>query len=338
MKISFSASKKNDAAIENNVRLPYAASKRAFPRMRWILILLAVAAPFLIFLGKVMLDWMFVTSPGTVWMEKKTINSIEAGTIEKVLAHKGDAVRPDTVLFQIKRKISDQRAEQIALLEAEQDAGRKGINGESRKGPAGAEMLRQSIAYQEQMREDTRRLFAQGAATRAELDAAENKLREYQTALVLLAPVNPETNAVRNAQVEQSIDALKKITGGFYEIFAGQGGKVNSIAVSAGQSFAAGEPLAVVADTEQVHIVTYVDPNDFKKISIGTVATVKILGSGRKIKAVVEQPPVIADNVPSGISTRFYPGNMRGVQLFLKVLEALQPEETIEGLPVVVEW
>lgn len=56
------------------------------------------------------------------------------------------------------------------------------------------------------------------------------------------------------------------------DIKSGRGGKVNLIFVSEGQNFFAGESLAVVVDTEQVHIiVTYVDPKDFKKIDIGTI-------------------------------------------------------------------
>ncbi|HWR38447.1 MAG TPA: HlyD family efflux transporter periplasmic adaptor subunit [Patescibacteria group bacterium] len=346
MKISFSTNKKQDAAIENSVKLPYAAAKRVFPRVRWLLILVVVAAPFLLFMGKILLDWLFVTSPGTIWLDKRTINSSEAGTVEKVFYHKGDMAEPDTVMFRVKRKIPENRIEQIAFLEAERDAAKMGNAGVARSGSAGIELAQQSVAYYEKIRDNAKFLFDQGAATKAELDAAENKAREAKTSWLMMAsaaaaPADssvPAAGAVRMAQVEQSLHSLKKMTEEFVDIKSGQGGKVNSVAVSEGQSFAAGEPLAVVADADQIHIVTYVDPNEFKKISIGTVATVKILGTDRKIKAVVEQPPVVVDNIPNGISAKFYPVNMRGVQIFLKVLAPLQPEETIEGLPVVVEW
>jgi len=354
MKVSFSSAQKNDATIENNVKLPYAASKRAIPQIRWVLILIIVGSPFILFLGKMLLDWVFVTSPGTIWMEKRTINSIEAGTVEKVFFHKGDMASPDTVMFRVKRKIPDNRMEQIAILEAERDAANAGI--ENLSAPSAArvrgnseetKLAYQSVAYYEQVRDNTKELMDKGAATRAEMEVAENKLREAQASLAAhtsssatpaINSATPAANAVRIAQVEQTISSLKKMTQDSFDIKTGQGGKVSSIFVSDGQSFSAGEPLAVVLNTEQVHIVTYVDPNDFKKINIGTIATVKIIGTGRKIKAVVEQPPVAADNVPSGISEKFYPVTMRGVQVFLKVLEPLQEEEAIEGLPVVVGW
>jgi multidrug resistance efflux pump len=352
---SFSSSKKTDATIENNVKLPYAAAKRAFPPIRWILILAIVGSPFIMLLGKIVLDWIFVTSPGTIWLEKKTINSIEAGTVEKGFYHRGDITNPDTVMFRVKRKISENRIEQIALLEAERDATAREIKHEIAvpaariKGNSDEiQLASQSVAYYEQVRNNTKWLINQGAATRAELDAAENKLREAKASLAALTAASaapainsaapPPVNPVRITQVDQSITSFKKMTEEFFDIKSGQGGKVNSIFVSDGQSFSAGEPLAVVVNTKQVHIVTYVDPKDFKKINIGTVATIKILGTGKKIKAAVEQPPVVADNVPSGISEKFYPAAIRGVQIFLKVIDPLQEEEMIEGLPVAVEW
>lgn len=354
MKVSFSSNKKNDATIENSVKLPYAASKRAFPKIRWILILVMVGSPFMMLLGKILLDWIFVTSPGTIWMEKQTINSIEAGTVEKVFYHKGNMVSPNTVMFRVKRKSPENRMEQIAFLEAERDAANPGIGSGNASPATGGrdisneiQIAQQNVAYHEQARSNTKWLMAQGAATRAEMDLAENKLREAKAALAALAsstaaPANnssaPSVNSARMAQVEQNIKSLKRMTEELFDIKSGQGGKVHSIFVSDGQSFSPGEPLAIVVNAEQVHIITYVDPNDLKKINIGTIATVKIPGTGRKIKALVEQPPVAADNVPSGISEKFYPVTMRGVQVFLKVIDPLQEEETIEGLPVVVEW
>lgn len=336
MKISFSANKKNDGTIENNVKLPYGASKRAFPQIRWMLIIILVTSPFIVFLGKIALDWVFVTSPGSIWMEKKTINAIEAGTVEKVFYRRGDTAGPDAVLFQVKRRIPENRLEQLAILEAERDAANLGV--ERRDASNEIRLASQSIAYYEQMRNNTKWLMNQGAATRAEMDVAENRLWEAKASLAGLTNEAPTVNSARIAQVDQSIKSLKKMSEEFFDVKLGHGGKVSSLAVSEGQSFSAGEPLAVLINTDQVYIITYIDPNNFKKINIGTVATVKILGTGRKIKAVVERPPVTADNVPNGISEKIYPITMRGVQLFLKVIDPLQEEETIDGLPVVVEW
>lgn len=354
MRVSFTSNKKTDAAVENNVRLPYAASKRVFPKVRWILILLIVSAPFIMLLGKFILDWIFVTSPATVWMEKKTINSLEAGTVEKVFYHKGDMVSSDTVMFRVKRKIPENRVEQLALLEAEHDAAIKGAASESVLPVTGTsgisdeiQLANQSVAYYEQARNNTKWLMEKGAATKAELDLAENKLREAKASVAALTAKSATTavsaatssvNSVRIAQIEQSINALKKLTEEVLDIKAGQGGKISSIFVNDGQSYSAGEPLAVIVNTEQVHVVTYVDPKDFNKINTGTVAKVKIPSSGRKIKALVEQPPVLADNVPSGISEKIYPTSTRGIQVFLTVLDPLQEQEKIDGLPVVVEW
>lgn len=348
MKISFSSNKKNDAAIENNIRVPYAAAKRIVPKARWFLILVLVCSPFVILSVKLLMNWIFVTSPGTIWLEKKTINAIEAGTVGKIFYRRGDTVSPDTVMFHVKRKIPESRIEQIAFLEAELSAVNAGIeNGSAfsvapvmRDGGISRQLAYQNIAYYEQERNNIKQLMEQGAATHAEMSLAEQRLREAKATLALAtsSTVTPLVNPLRVAQIEQSIKSLKNMTEEFFNIKSGQGGKVNSILVSEGQSFSAGEPLAVLMSAEQVYIAAYVDPNDFKKIKIGTVAKVKIFGTGRTINAVVDQPPIAADNVPSGISEKNYAINLRGVQLFLRVIDPLQEEETIEGLPVEVNW
>ena len=353
MKVSFSSTKKNDGTSENHVKLPYAPAKRAFPKIRWVLILILVASPFIMMLGKIALDWAFVTSPGTIWMDKKTINSIEAGTVQKVFYRRGDMASPDTVMFRVKRKNPENRMEQIAFLEAERDAANMVIEsgnpspGISSRDIAGIQLANQSVAYYEQARDNTKWLMDRGAATRAEMDLAENKLREAKASLTALTSSSVATtikssasaiNSTRIAQVEQNIKSLKRMTEEVFDIKSDQGGTVHSIFVSDGQSFSAGEPLAIVLNTQQVHIVTYVDPNDFKKITIGTIATVKMPATGRKIKAIVEEPPIVTDHIPKGISEKFYPVTMRGVQISLKVMDPLQEDEMIEGLPVAVEW
>jgi len=339
MKVSFSSTKKNDAAMENKVKLPYAAARRAFPKIRWLVILVIVGSPFIMLLGKIMLDFLFVTSPGTIYMEKITINSLEAGTVEKTFYHRGDMVGADTVLFRIKRKHPENTMEQIAMLEAERDKANREIDKPTISGGhlSEIELAQQNVAYYEKMHSNTKWLMDQGAATKAEMDLTENKLREAKASLVTKNPP-PTVNSGRITQVEQNINALKKMTEDFGDIKSGPGGKVHSVFLADNQSFSPGEPLAIVMNTNQVHILTYVDPRDLKKITIGRIATVKILGSDRKITAIVEEPPVAADTVPRGISEKFYPATMRGVQIFLKVMDPLQEEEMIEGLPVVVEW
>ncbi|MBP2635965.1 MAG: multidrug resistance efflux pump-like protein [Firmicutes bacterium] len=345
MKVSFSPNKKNDATIENNVRLPYSAGKRVFPKIRWVLILLLVSSPFILFAGKIVLDWAFVTSPGMLWMEKKTINSIEPGIVDKVYFHRGEEAAPAAPILKVKRRIPEGRLEQIALLEAERDA----ANGSYQtaapvRGNADAAYLgQQSVAYYQNLRDNTKWLLQQGAATQAEMNAAENRLSEVKAGMAAATAVNgtagsTAVNPARIAQIEQSIKSLKQMTEEYFTVNTGAGGKVSSVFVTEGQSFAAGEPLAVLVDTQKVYIVTYVDPGDFKNITLGTVANVKLPGSGRQIKAVVEQPPVSADNVPTGISEKMYSANMRGVQIYLKTQEPLKPEELIEGLPVTVKW
>lgn len=184
--------------------------------------------------------------------------------------------------------------------------------------------------------------MAKGAATRAEFEQVNAKYNELKAALAgadvepVAAPV--VTNEVRKMQVEDSIKSLTKLLDNNGNIITGIGGQINSILVNEGQTFSTGEPLVILTKTENVYVSVYVEPKDFKKISIGTEAKVKILGTNRTVNAVVVEQPISASTVPTGISNNIYPNAMRGINVFLKITENLTPEEIVDGLPVVVEW
>ena len=67
-------------------------------------------------------------------------------------------------------------------------------------------------------------------------------------------------------QVENSLASLRNLAEISLELKANKGGTVDQILVSTGQSFAAGEPLVTVLNSEKVRIVTYVEPDDFGKV------------------------------------------------------------------------
>lgn len=345
MKISFSNNKNSDATVKNNIKIPYGNAKRIFPQLKWWLVLIIIALPFVYFSGKIISEWLFVRSPGTIYLEKVVVNANEGGTIESIAGKRGDMIAPNSLLLTYKKIIPTGRLEQIALLEAEKNAlvtGNIGGGTTVDKNYQQISAISNSVAYYEKLRNDTGALMAKGAATRAEYEQVNAKYNELKAALAA-ADVSPVaapvlSNEVRKIQVDESIKSLTKFLDNNAQINTGIGGQINTILVNVGQTFSAGEPLAILAKTENVYVSVYVEPEDFKKISLGTGAKVKILGSNRTVTAVVVEQPISASTVPTGISNTIYPNSMRGINVFLKIDEKLNPEEIVDGLPVVVAW
>lgn len=346
LKVSFSTTKTTDSTIQNNIKVPYGAGKRKFPQLKWTGILMVVFLPFLYLIGQILWANLFTTSPGMIYLDRQVINSPEDGIIEAINFNRGDTVNTGDVLLKVKRRFPVNRMEQIALLEAEREAlanqSSNNISGTNRmqSGGENAQLLQENLSYYQTLRDHTAQLLQRGAATQAELNEAEAKVREIKAALVGTATPQKGENQtdLRLLQVEKSLASLKNLTETSMDVRANKGGMVDQILVSTGQNFAAGEPLVTILNPEKVRIVTYVEPDDFTKVQYGSEITVKILSSKRKIKAVVENVPMQTDLVPKGISENLYPTSMRGIQVVLNATEPLHPDEFIDGLPVTVIW
>lgn len=82
----------------------------------------------------------------------------------------------------------------------------------------------------------------------------------------------------------------------------------------------------------------YVLPENYDdRVRPGRVVEVRLPGSGRTIEAVVSEPPLNANSVPGGLSDTILSGR-RGIVVFLKPNERLLPEESVNGMPVRVDW
>lgn len=348
LKVSFSTTKAKDSTLENHIKVPYGAGKRNFPRIKWMGILILIFLPFLYLIGQILWANIFTTSPGMIYLDRQVINSPEDGIVEEIKFNHGDAVNAGNVLIKIKRRLPE-NYKQIALLEAEretltnQNAGSSSGSSRRKAGGENVQLLQENLSYYQQLRDHTAQLLERGAATQAELNEAETKVREIKAALAGMNEVS-STQIIENqgqlrlAQVENSLASLRNLAEISLELKANKGGTVDQILVSTGQSFAAGEPLVTVLNSEKVRIVTYVEPDDFGKVQYGNEIMVKILSSKRKVKAVVEKVPIQAELVPKGISESLYPTSMRGIQVILKINEPLHSDEFIDGLPVTVIW
>ena len=186
MKISFSNNKNSDATVKNNVKIPYGDARRIFPQLKWWLVLIIIALPFVYFSGKIINEWLFVRSPGTIFLEKVIVNSSEPGTVEPIAGKRGDIIAPNGLVLSFKKVIPTGRIEQIALLEAEKNALSQGSVSTAISGGKNYQQIAaisSSVNYYEKLRNDTAALMEKGAATRAEFEQVNAKYNELKATL-----------------------------------------------------------------------------------------------------------------------------------------------------------
>lgn len=346
MKVSFSSAQKDDPKVENGVRIKYAPARRqrVTTRLLWWLILLLVAVPFLLLIWNIFISWFFTSSAGAVTMESYPVRAPYDGYVASVLCGSGAEVSADAPVIVMKRTVPQERLDQIALMKAERAS--LALAGRPVSLPARRVSTRtadETIAYLAKEAAAMRELMGKGAATRAEVNQAEQQLRaakadrERLLESVQPAPAAADTVSARLAYYDNGIRYLEGLSSASNDICAPRAGRVQTVNAVTGQKVKMDDELMWLADPATAKIVVYIAPRDFEKVRAGSSVRIVIPGSGRKLDGTVDELPVQAQNIPGGLGDSIVAGR-RSVQVTVSTKEPLLPEELVNGLPVRVDW
>jgi multidrug resistance efflux pump len=350
MKVRFRSSKQQAPDRDQGMRVAYAPAKRVMARWRWYLILLLVSAPLIYLLGQILYGWLMITAPGYVALRKVPINSPLSGVLADRPVTEGQTVQLGAVLARLKSPDLDRRE---AVLAAELNAREKALlmprtrsdqTGVHRRLALAAEVVR----FQRGNRDDVRFLFDQGAATRAELNLAENALREallhYENvqfdATRLQAQVNrvsaPDEEAlVRLEVLRAELGALGE-TREALELRSPLAGRVLELFAETGQSMAPGDPVLMLGDTAHLEIHAYLAPRYAAYAKKGQPVTVRFK-EGYRLSGVVIRNPEVTRRLPAAVSS---PLGSRENKLLVPIVltETASTGTLVEGLPVTVRF
>jgi HlyD family secretion protein len=219
------------------------------------------------------------------------INNFEAhapapATVKRVLVQEGDAVKPGQLLLSLDD--ADARAQaaraqaQIKSAQAELDAVRSGGTQEevltTRSDLTKAQAERDSA---QRNLEAMKRLLKDGAASAAEVRAAEDRLKTVQAQVTLLE--QKLSSRYSGSQVAQAQARLAEAHAAYdaaqallrdSNIRAPRAGAVYSLPVRQGNFVNAGDLLVQVADLSQVQVRAFVDEPDIGRLAVGQQVTV----------------------------------------------------------------
>lgn len=342
MRVSFSETKNNDPEIKSGIKIPYAPGKRRISKLLWWLIMAVVFTPFIVLLWYVFVGWFFSSSPGVISMDSFAIAAPEKVYVADIFVSKGSDVAPGDAAAKLVRQPSPELLNQIALMKAERDSIKSGLMSIPKNPQRSLNLIDQNIAFFKQEADMMRKLMEQGAATRAEVDTAESRLRsamaERNAALLVRNDDTPErTMNLRIKYFDMSIKYLEELSGSSFEMFFRKAGRIQSISAFPGQTLNPGDEILRVANPESAVIVAYVEPENFKEISLGREVDVLLPGRSKAIKAVLEEMPTLSQNTPGGLNTRIST-SPRSVKVYLTPKEPLLKEELVDGLPVKIKW
>ena len=341
------------------MKIPYAPAKRAIPKWKWRLLVLLLSTPLLFLIWRVASAVFFVTAPGVISLEKVSVNAPLPATVARIEVQLGASVVSGDILLRLDDPALEQRK---ILLSAEMEGLREGVPAaQTPQAPAPVasvskdrlRLAQQNTEYQRAYRETVRSLFKQGAATRAELNEAEDRHRQAELTLVSLresaSPVPQpvaqgpsyyelESEAQRKNRIHQIEAELKLLDTRSIQltIRSPENARVLDIFPSEGEILPSGAPLVLLGRPQSVQVVAYLQPRHLGYAQPGKPVTVRF-SDGSSMEGRVSSAPELAVRIPAELSGVLDEGKQ---MLLVKVAfdEPLPDALRVEGLPLSVHF
>jgi len=326
------------------MKVPYAAAKRATPKLRWYLILAGVSAPLIILLTGLVGRSASITADGNIELQRYELRAAGSGYVKQVNVTLQSNVRERVVVI----RLQDPELEATRVrLQSELDFLERGDGAraatlrQERDRRAELTLLQQAAQHQRSRRATIRELFRAGAATAAEVNEVTAAAQQAAAAVLRLQedsrPNPPRRDSLdgERRRILADMAALKEKQSKLV-VRAPRAGRVLELLASQGEFVAAGTPLVLLGDSATAQIQVYIEPKFAARLEPGSVATVRFPDGKRGLAAVAEAGSLTA-RLPAEMVDR---SGARPMTVLLNLVNTSDwpPESRIHGLPVRVRF
>ena len=315
MKVKFSSLKQVSPAVDDGVRVPYAAARRTFPKARWYLILILVLSPFVYLAVTSIWSELIVRAPGLVESKQTEVKAAKAGRIATLNATAGQTVKEGDVLISFSTGTeSGQRQWLQAQMNAlSSPASRADVSQTIAALADTVASAQRLVAQRAERLEKMEFLVRQGAATNAEInlaraqwleaDLTHKRARAEWIALrEANAPSDSRNRQLAMAQLQNERSNLDQAQAELV-VRAARAGTVISVAVRPGDFVEQGGSLLTIQEPGERFVTAYLDPKNASLAKVGAKVDVNypdgfsrpstivaIEESARKIPALLKGP------------------------------------------------
>jgi multidrug efflux pump subunit AcrA (membrane-fusion protein) len=189
------------------------------------------------------------------------------------------------------------------------------------------------VRYQEDRRAAIAGLVHQGAATLAELNAAEAAAAEAEVGLLQTRAAAARAPGVSIAELDHDLLESEQRS---MTLTSPYGGRVLDILAKQGEYVTPGEPLIVLARIDNPRVVAYASPKFGIRLKVGMTATIRF-PDGTRTQARVAEPPTLTQRMPADLVDQF---GLRPMTVVLNLLprDKLNDSQRVQGLPVSVRF
>jgi multidrug resistance efflux pump len=315
------------------VKIPYVGTRGKRHKIAWYLILFAVLSPILLLLSGVVGAWLTLTANGTVFLEQQEIRAARAGRITLLNVAAGDVVRAGATLAALDNLELDAAAARNAVERQAAGAARRSVSAQQQSATEELRVRERLVRYQQDRRATIASLVREGAATVAELTAAEAAAAEAEVGLLQTRAAAARAPGLSTAEVDRDLLESEQRS---MTLTSPYSGRVLDILAKQGEYVSPGEPLIVLARIDNPRVVAYASPKFGIRLKVGMVATIRF-PDGTRTLARVAEPPTLTQRMPADLVDQF---GLRPMTVVLNLLpqQQLSDSQRVQGLPVSVRF
>ncbi|NMT63838.1 HlyD family secretion protein [Marinobacter orientalis] len=331
MKVRFSSRKEQDPSREGGLKVLYAPSKRVAFRLRWYLILLLVASPFLWFVGKMAMSILLIEAPGRVVQPMLEVRALEAGKVGDILVEPEDPVNDGHLLVRlVNASLQEQKAQLEASVTVPETSGEQLVMRQINN-------LRQRLARARARVRDLEALVRDGAATTGELNAARDTRDEREQELAQLQRSFLEPIAWRSARAKD-LGQLKVVEQRLAQLSvrAPEAGRIKEVAVAEGENVGPGTLLLKLARQQEPRIYVYLAPSRIELASEGQSLQLKF-PDDQWYDGRISGPPKDVERLPPDLRSPFGVAEL-GLLVEVTMDSPIPPQWRINNVPLTARF
>lgn len=329
MKVKFSSRKERDPTRDQGMKVLYAPGKRAAFRIRWYLILLLVASPFLWFVGKLVLELALTEAPARLHLPSTDVRSMLTGQVGELHVQPGTQVTSGDLLASLSStSLAAQQQELDALLTRAPVV----VANDSQR----SSLQRRVDRARNRVRE-LEKLLASGAATRGELSAARDQLDIRLSELAAFTQ-NLQPSVAQQQDRDRDRLQLEQIRRqmGLLSVSAPGSGTIIDIAVVEGETVGAGSRLMSIRLQQEPTIEIYLQPELAELARTGQRLTLHFPDNTR-MEAQITGGPQESRRLPPDLRTPFSDHQV-GLVVTARTESPLPPRWHLDNVPLTARF
>lgn len=339
MKVTFKKRSEVNPESSKGIGVSYGPGKRAFPQLRWIIVLIAATSPIHLFVLHSAYKALRIEGRGIITTETRSVPPLVDGVLDTIMVNLGSWVDSGQVLFLI-RPIREDASPgprfKPDTLEAtiEVQEQKRSLSGIDRR----IVLAKRELALTNDRLSNVLWLQRRGAATDAEVQTARLRKLQSETSLEeLLVQKDMISGRLLDMRKRSAFKPEIDTSDATRVIRSTVSGRILAVNAQIGRPVRADEPIVLIEKfPQQIGLQVLLDPKDMQVAVPGKDADVT-LPYGKKRHAVVLHTGMVVDSTINNELDALRKGE-RQLRIHLQMIDSIPIGLRIPGLPVTVSF